>query len=170
MRAIKCVCGTCKQCKQREYQQAKRAGTFIYKHRYDKICSKCGVNKRHKTRSGNYAVYCKSCQFTYGNEKWHKRDKKEYNVIRRVNKHNISKEEFIRKFELQEGKCEICKRDIVMTGKRHAKNLAHLDHNHKTQVMRGVLCRGCNIAIGHFEENEQSMINAALYIRKYREV
>src|SRR5690606_20254647 len=34
-----------------------------------------------------------------------------------------------------------------------AKNPAVVDHDHKTGVIRGVLHRGCNAALGHVENN-----------------
>ena len=44
----------------------------------------------------------------------------------------------------QDGVCRICKRSCS-TGKRLA-----VDHDHGTGAVRGLLCRRCNIGLGHF--------------------
>ena len=45
---------------------------------------------------------------------------------------------------LQNNKCLLCKR---------VPNNPVLDHDHKTKVVRGVLCRGCNSLLGKIENN-----------------
>ncbi len=39
-----------------------------------------------------------------------------------------------------------------------------IDHNHETGQVRGLLCPGCNIGIGQFQENPQRMLTAAEYL------
>src|SRR5271165_2557013 len=41
-----------------------------------------------------------------------------------------------------------------------------VDHNHKTGKIRGLLCNGCNTALGLLKENEQYIINLLEYLRK----
>ena len=47
----------------------------------------------------------------------------------------------------QGGRCALCGDPFT------AKNPAVADHCHKTGVLRGVLHRGCNAALGHVENN-----------------
>lgn len=50
-----------------------------------------------------------------------------------------AEEERLKLFKLQDGKCGICGKDEVMFKCRLA-----VDHNHKTGLVRGLLCYRCN--------------------------
>lgn len=43
----------------------------------------------------------------------------------------------------------------------------HVDHNHETGAVRGVLCGGCNRGIGCFADNPTRMRCAARYVERY---
>lgn len=45
----------------------------------------------------------------------------------------------------QAGKCECCKKNNL------DPNELHIDHNHKTNKVRGVVCRSCNAIFGRLE-------------------
>ncbi len=40
----------------------------------------------------------------------------------------------------------------------------HLDHNHETGRVRGGLCGSCNLGLGLFKDNPDSLITAAGYV------
>jgi hypothetical protein len=40
----------------------------------------------------------------------------------------------------------------------------HVDHNHMTGKVRGLLCHHCNVGIGHFEDNIVLLSNAITYL------
>ena len=42
----------------------------------------------------------------------------------------------------------------------------HVDHDHCTNVVRGLLCRHCNYGLGNFKDNPASLMNAILYLAK----
>lgn len=75
-------------------------------------------------------------------------------------KYGISKEEYISLYNLQEGKCAICKCGIDILGK-----YTHLDHNHSTGVIRGLLCHSCNVGIG-FLKSVAYLEEAVKYLQK----
>ena len=62
--------------------------------------------------------------------------------------------------ELQDGRCMICRNP---PGKR---GLA-LDHNHKTQQIRALLCAQCNMGLGNFKENPELLLMAHAYLELY---
>lgn len=62
--------------------------------------------------------------------------------------------------ENQGGGCAIC-------AKPPGERRLHVDHNHKTGAVRGLLCGHCNRGIGEPKENEFIMHNAIAYLRKY---
>lgn len=39
-----------------------------------------------------------------------------------------------------------------------------LDHDHKTDLIRGVLCNSCNWGLGHFKDNPELLYRACKYI------
>jgi len=41
-----------------------------------------------------------------------------------------------------------------------------MDHNHTTGEFRGVLCNGCNRALGLFKDNEEVVKTALEYLRE----
>lgn len=72
-----------------------------------------------------------------------------------------------------------CNRAARGHGIRHAPEFAHFpkrcaicsstnhlvgDHNHATGAARGILCRNCNLAIGHMHDNPEKLRAAALYL------
>lgn len=41
---------------------------------------------------------------------------------------------------------------------------AHVDHDHKTGVLRALLCFKCNSALGNFDDDPERMRRAARYV------
>lgn len=60
-------------------------------------------------------------------------------------------------FVAQNGVCAICK---------GTKPLC-IDHDHKTKRVRGLLCRTCNLGIGHLNDDLIVILQAADYLRRY---
>jgi hypothetical protein len=71
----------------------------------------------------------------------------------------ISFEEKRRMLESQGNKCRVCKNPLQAEDKT-----AHVDHCHTSNVVRGILCRSCNLAIGLFYDSSDNMRRAADYI------
>jgi hypothetical protein len=57
----------------------------------------------------------------------------------------------------QGGVCAIC-------GRRPKRGRLYVDHCHVTGRVRGLLCRGCNFALGHLRDNQRTMIAALAYL------
>lgn len=58
--------------------------------------------------------------------------------------------------------CDVCERPdgVGRWGK------LHVDHNHETGQVRGVLCTNCNVGLGHFKENPALLRRAADYLEQ----
>ncbi len=74
--------------------------------------------------------------------------------------YGITLERYKEMLVLQGGVCAIC-HDIC----KHKKCLS-VDHDHKTNLVRGLLCHGCNLGLGKFKDNPINLREAALYLEK----
>jgi hypothetical protein len=87
------------------------------------------------------------------------------NPIKRKNsmlkyQYGITLIDYNKMFEQQKGKCAICK--------RHQNNLTRtlsVDHNHKTNQVRALLCVTCNTDVSVVENRLKEMLK---YLNKYR--
>lgn len=75
--------------------------------------------------------------------------------------YEISEAEYKALYEAQGGRCAICQR---ATG---AKRRLAVDHNHKTGLVRGLLCKPCNrYGLGMFARDDPTVFDrAAAYLR-----
>lgn len=62
----------------------------------------------------------------------------------------------------QNGKCAICGTMNPRTPKR---GRFVVDHDHRDNTVRGLLCFQCNVGIGAFSENADSLLRAADYLK-----
>ena len=115
-----------------------------------KYCPRCEQVKphadftRHRQQAGGFASYCKPCKAQVDNER----------RVQRV--YGLSLAEIEAMVEAQGGLCAVC-------GKRPAK---HVDHDHATGRVRGVLCFQCNAALGQVEDSTDTLRSMIDYIER----
>lgn len=63
-------------------------------------------------------------------------------------------------FAKQRGRCAICKTDNAKTW--------HIDHCHRTNIVRGILCQLCNVSLGAAREDVRVLRGMIRYIKKYK--
>jgi len=73
--------------------------------------------------------------------------------------YGMSKFDVTKMLNKQKCQCRICSISI--------QGGYHIDHCHKTNKVRGLLCQKCNQAIGLLKENESLFFRAAQYIREH---
>ena len=73
-------------------------------------------------------------------------------------KYGIGVEDYDRMFEAQGGVCAICRKP------RPEERTLHVDHDHETGEIRGLLCFRCNNALGDFDEDFDLFQLAADYL------
>lgn len=71
----------------------------------------------------------------------------------------ISQKDYLNMLQQQNNQCAICKKP------KSNKNL-DVDHCHKTKIVRGLLCRLCNVGLGSFRDNPELLEKAADYLRR----
>ena len=77
------------------------------------------------------------------------------------NKYGISPEDYDRMFLEQKGVCKICG---SLPDSKHGR--LHIDHDHSTDTVRGLLCTQCNQGIGYFKDDPLRLELAAIYLRE----
>ncbi len=70
---------------------------------------------------------------------------------------NMTIEEVNIKKEKQKGLCKICK----------INKATHIDHNHKTGEVRGILCNICNSGLGFLKDDIGILKSAVKYLKEY---
>jgi hypothetical protein len=103
-------------------------------------CGRCGTLRT--TDDTGSKSYCKSC-----NTEIHR----EYML-------GITKAQYDAMVIAQNGACAICHE---VTGRT-----LHLDHDHKTNVVRGLLCESCNLGLGKFRDDPVAIRRAAEYLEE----
>lgn len=133
------ITGVCKECRRNEYATKIKPVTS-----QEKTCRKCQRTLPgtefypHKHTGDGLSSLCKDCS------------KRSVKLV----KYGKDAERL-----LDLDTCEICglKMSVGM----------HIDHNHSTGEVRGVLCPGCNSGLGHFRESIPSLRSAINYLLKY---
>lgn len=151
-------------------------------------CYKCGCNERYVTTTS--CVRCvrergKNQQATYRKTKDGLQSRKRYeqgpagkaarkryntsNAVKEArrwqqvrSRYGLTQDEINSMITEQSNLCSIC--NNVMDGPRDPV----VDHCHETNKIRSMLCWSCNVGLGHFKDNVQSLLAAADYLEKYR--
>lgn len=76
----------------------------------------------------------------------------------------MTQEEYEARLREQGGGCAVCKRPP-----KPGKSL-HVDHDHETGYVRGLLCFSCNAALGHFQDDIDRIDAALTYVAAKRRV
>lgn len=119
-----------------------------------RLCGKCKQvlpeNKFRLYKDGRRHAYCDECKSSHF--------KQYQKTVGRFKRHGITKEIYDGMVEGQKRKCAICG--------IYSDNL-HIDHNHTTKKVRGLLCKECNMALGLVKENITTINNMIEYLEKY---
>lgn len=152
-----------------------------------KLCPKCGqylpfdqfhshIGKKHNLKS-----WCKSCDNTKMAERrktdpaWAKDRNERKNKKRREDPNYIAtrkNSDYLRLYGItlseaeeikvkQNGKCAVCFVDLI------GGTQTHVDHNHDTGKVRGILCTNCNRGLGHFQDSKKHLASAIEYLERH---
>lgn len=133
-----------------------------------KTCTKCRASKpradfyQHKQARDGLHSYCKQC-FMGVNRNWARRNPDKCRGYTVKQRYGLSGDQVMALLELQGGRCAICTRPIEF------RSTGHVDHDHKTGRVRGVLCGPCNRAIGLLQDDAFVVGEAAAYLENHAE-
>ena len=116
----------------------------------NKKCTKCAIEKpltkeyfpsHNKTKSG-FDSWCKECRSSYRSE------------TRRGQYRSMISDDKLKDIIETVKECVICgsEEDLVV------------DHCHKTNTIRGMLCNHCNRGLGHFRDDPELLEFARIYL------
>lgn len=88
-----------------------------------------------------------------------------YTSLQRRRLYGVEEDDVRGLLDRQSGKCAICGRDISL--QMCAPNPAHLDHDHKTGHVRGMLCSPCNTGLGQFQDDPLLLREAIEYLDRH---
>lgn len=106
--------------------------------------------------NGNFKNRCKECLRQYSKE-WRINNRDYALAYDRQTKYGLSETEFQTLFLIQCGKCAICSELLIKP---------HIDHDHETGRVRGLLCESCNWGIGHLKDSLDILSNAVSYLKE----
>jgi hypothetical protein len=134
-----------------------------------KQCPHCkewkSIDKYQKniSRRDGFQSYCKSCF----KENYRLRTPQQRRAAYIHKKYGLTWEKYLSMLELQDNKCAICNRFIESMGKLNLKTAAHIDHNHQTKKINGLLCHWCNCGLGYFGDDLALIEKAKDYLFKH---
>ena len=96
------------------------------------------------------------------NFNWRCKNRDKVTGYRLKDKYGISVEQKNLMILSQENKCAICG-----NGFKNERD-CHVDHEHTTKRVRGILCHKCNVGLGLFRDNIFILSNATRYLERYR--
>ncbi|MGH2756821.1 MAG: endonuclease VII domain-containing protein [Actinomycetota bacterium] len=125
-------------------------------------CPSCGETKsldsfvRNRSTTSGYGPFCKPCHNSIGraNRIKHHGSTRSFHLKRRYGVDAVQVEWMILQ---QDGKCALCR----------VKPAKHVDHDHETDRVRGILCFNCNRGLGYFKDDWELMCRAADYLESY---
>jgi len=145
----------------------------------EKICTGCQQSKAlsHFNRKGSrYFSKCKSCMRVIG-RLWEQRNWDRRLGYRRSNydrekakgrwlkRYGMTLQDYADLNQTQGGLCAIC-RKCPLNRRHELGRLLHVDHDHKTNKVRGLLCFRCNAGLGAFGDNLDLLVNACSYLSR----
>lgn len=128
-------------------------------------CKRCGLEKPLSQMRPDYRYMCLDCFSALGNE-WQQRNpvrsakhKRNHHLIRHF---GITLDEADRLLASQNGFCAICGNSI-----NDSRGYSpHVDHDHITGNVRGVLCFNCNSGLGAFKDDIERLRSAIAYLER----
>lgn len=156
-----------------------------------KVCSRCKIELdlsyfgKDKSTKDGLRYYCKDCNNSQYREWYASNDGKQVAADYRKNnpeqreqsrlkwqyknqenanlkKYGLTKSEYNQMLNNQHGTCYICNRPPT-------SRKLHVDHDHKTQKIRALLCHGCNTSLGAVNEDITILINMIEYLKEFND-
>ncbi len=143
----------------------------------EKNCNVCKLSKarsafyRNKLAKDGFQNKCKACERAYmqtpaGKEiarrkqrKWEKANPEKLAAVHRRRTYQLLPDQYEARLKAQNNACAIC-------GQTFSGRIC-VDHDHQTGAVRGLLCQGCNHALGSLKDSIEVLQKAIAYLQKF---
>lgn len=148
-----------------------------------KVCKICGEEKpllefwANRGTKDRRAIYCKPCSREYDRKRRAEDNEKNLayqRAYREANReqrrelmrtwnlriYGLTPDQYLDMYDAQGGTCKICDAPGESFGGRRL----HVDHDHESGRVRGLLCGLCNSALGKFKDSPDLLRRAASYL------
>lgn len=143
-------------------------------------CKICASEKSNKYKKENRERYLESKKkhrqkhldyYKKYNKEQYRKEKEKYGSLLSLKKvceaRGITIEEYHNMVLVQDGKCAICHQaETRKSGKGSGMLRLCIDHCHKTNKVRGLLCHSCNTALGKFKDSPVNLYRAIRYLKR----
>lgn len=102
-----------------------------------------------------------------GDAKYHRRSTSDGRAYNLKSVYGMTVGEHEHMLATQGGVCKVCGQHEIRRHKDGGSVALHVDHDHETGVVRGLLCHKCNIGLGSFDDNPELLRKAADYIEQH---
>lgn len=138
------------------------------------VCPKCGTEKevgffgKDSTNQRGISCWCKLCKKEWRAQ--HRKDNpekhKSIDFKNDLKKHyNMSVEDYNSLYDRQNGSCACCGANST-----EFRRGLHVDHDHITGKIRGLLCTKCNPGLGYFDDSIKKLQLAVAYLEKFKKL
>lgn len=136
-----------------------------------KRCSSCNETKalaefyRHPRDTAARLTFCTQCVEARRSKRDAERPDKQraYSLQRN---YGLTVDQYTQWVEACGYTCEICGYEMPREAKGAGERL-HVDHDHETEALRGLLCNRCNTGLGQFRDNPSLLYVAAEYLEEH---
>lgn len=137
-------------------EQIKEKNKVSYQKNRDK---RIEYSKEYRSKNREEIILRRRENYQLNRDKFREEGRKSAS-IHRITQYGISVSDYNEMFSNQNGCCAICGKPE----KLHHSRL-HIDHDHKTGIVRGLLCSKCNQGIGLFNDNIDLLQSAYNYLK-----
>ena len=120
-------------------------------------CKVCRAKQQREYRANNKQK-CHQMQRKY-------QEKVETKIKYAATRYGITSEECLELYEKHNKKCAICSRQLWFDAENRNDKVC-IDHCHKTNEIRGILCNTCNCALGFMQDDITKLQKAIDYLTR----
>lgn len=113
--------------------------------------------ERQRENSRQWAAKHKEHLRQYNKEYRKRTQTPESNELKKLASHGLTLQDYQQMLDAQNGVCAIC-------GREPGKNKLAIDHDHKTGIIRGLLCFRCNYGLGWFQDDLTRIYKAIAHL------
>ncbi len=125
------------------------------------------LSRKDPTLASSYSYECKDCTIKR-TVQYNKDNSASVRSQYLKRQYGLTFEEFDAMLSSQENACAICGTKQPSKNRGRTRRF-HVDHDHKTGKVRGLLCKSCNIALGEIEDNIHTLKSMIQYLESHEE-